>query len=61
MEDHNWPLIIFSNLTFFLLFGATAYFLIRSRKDGYWNMSSEDPKYRMLQDDDDSTEQHHAR
>lgn len=57
--DYTYPSIFFANLMFFILFGGTAYFLARTRKDGYWGKSSEDPKYRMLQDDD-LTERHHG-
>jgi len=58
--DYTYPSIFLAYLMFFILFGGTLYFLIRSRKDGYWGRSSEEPKYRMLQDDDDITERHHG-
>jgi len=59
--DYTYPSIFLANLMFFIIFGGSAYFLIRSRKDGYWGKSSEEPKYRMLEDeDDDFTERHHG-
>jgi hypothetical protein len=58
--DYTYPSIFFSYLLFFILFGGSAYFMFRSRKDGYWGRSSEEPKYRMLQDDDDCKERHDA-
>jgi hypothetical protein len=35
---------------FFLFVAGAIFFLIRSRKDGYWGNQSEDPKYQMLHD-----------
>jgi hypothetical protein len=58
--DYTYPSIFFANLMFFILLAGGVYFCIRSRKDGYWGQSSEEPKYRMLQDDDDFTETHHG-
>jgi len=59
--DYTYPSIFLAYLMFFILFGGSVYFLLRSRKDGYWGGSSEEPKYRMLQDtDDDLGEQHHG-
>ena len=58
--DYTYPSIYFANLLFLILMGGGIYFCIRSRKDGYWGASSEEPKYRMLHDDDDFTETHHG-
>ena len=59
--DYTYPGIFLSYLMFFILFGGSAYFMFRSRKDGYWGKSSEEPKYRMLHDEDeDLTERHHG-
>ena len=58
--DYTWPSIYLANLMFFIIFAGSAYFLFRSRKDGYWGKSSEEPKYRMLEDDDDFEERHHG-
>jgi hypothetical protein len=58
--DYTYPSIFLANLMFFILLVGGVYFCIRSRKDGYWGKTSEEPKYRMLQDDDDFTENHHG-
>lgn len=52
MTDYVYPSIFFSYSLFFLFLAGAIFFLIRSRKDGYWGKDSEDPKYRMLADDD---------
>ena len=59
MNDYTWPSVYLANLMFFILFGGTGYFLFRTRHDGYFGKSSEEPKYRMLQDDDDETTERH--
>ena len=59
--DYTYPSIFFATLLFALIFFGSVYFMLRSRKDGYWGKDSEEPKYRMLQDDDDSSEGHHGR
>jgi hypothetical protein len=38
---------------FFLCLAGAIFFLVRSARHGYWGNHSEDPKYRMLADDDD--------
>jgi hypothetical protein len=58
--DYTYPSIFLSYLMFFIIFGGTAYFLFRSRGDGYWGGQSEEPKYRMLKDDEDLKEQRNA-
>ena len=50
--DYMYPSIFFAYFLFFLLTALTLFFLIRSRKHGYWGRRSDDPKYRMMQDDD---------
>jgi hypothetical protein len=57
--DYTYPSIFFSNLMFFILLGGAVYFCIRTRK-GYWGPNSEEPKYRMLKDDDDLNEVKHG-
>ncbi|HXJ88397.1 MAG TPA: cbb3-type cytochrome oxidase assembly protein CcoS [Candidatus Binatia bacterium] len=52
MHDYVYPSIFLAYLMFFLCFAGALFFLVRSRKDGYWGKDSEDPKYRMLADDD---------
>ncbi len=51
MTDYTWPSVYFSYFLFFLLVAGAAWFLVRSRRDGYWGSDSEAPKYRMLEDD----------
>jgi hypothetical protein len=51
VHDYVYPSIFLAYLMFFLFAVGAMFFLIRSRKDGYWGKQSEDPKYRMLQDD----------
>ena len=52
MHDYVYPSIFFAYSLFFLCVVGAAFFLIRSRHDGYWGTQSEDPKYRMLEDDE---------
>ncbi len=56
MRDYVYPSIFLAYLMFFLFFAGAMFFLIRSRKDGYWGKQSEDPKYRMLHDADDAAD-----
>jgi hypothetical protein len=51
MADYSWPSVYFAYLTFFILAGLAAYFLVRTWRDGYWGEHSEDVKYRMLDED----------
>lgn len=51
MHDYVYPSVFLAYLMFFLFLAGAIFFLIRSRHDGYWGESSEDPKYRMLGDD----------
>jgi len=51
MHDYVWPSIFLAYLMFFLFVAGAAFFLVRSARHGYWGKSSEDPKYRMLADD----------
>jgi hypothetical protein len=51
MSDYTYPSIFFSYFLFFLLAVGAAYFFFRSLKDGYMGRNSEEPKYRMLEDD----------
>ena len=53
MTDYTYPSIFFSYFLFFLLAVGAAYFFFRSLKDGYMGPNSEEPKYRMLQDETD--------
>lgn len=51
MTDYTYPSVYFSYFLFALLAGGAGYFFYRSTKDGYWGSDSEEPKYRMLEDD----------
>ena len=51
MTDYTYPSIFFSYFLFFLLAVGAAYFFFRSLKDGYMGPNSEEPKYRMLEDE----------
>ncbi len=53
MSDYTYPSVYFSYFLFLLLAGGAGYFFFRSLKDGYWGHDSEEPKYRMLHDDND--------
>jgi len=53
MHDYVYPSVFLAYLMFFLCLAGAVFFLIRSRKDGYWGRDSEEPKYRMLADDED--------
>jgi hypothetical protein len=54
--DYVYPSIFFSYFLFFLLVCGALFFFIRSWKHGYWGNRSEDPKYRMLEEE---TEESH--
>jgi len=51
MSDYTYPSVYFSYFLFVLLAGGAAYFFFRSVKDGYWGSHSEEPKYRMFEED----------
>jgi len=53
MIDYVYPSIFFSYFLFFLFLAGGIFFFVRSLRGGYWGTHSEDPKYRMLTDDDD--------
>jgi hypothetical protein len=53
MNDYTYPSVYFSYFFFALLVGGALYFFIRSLKEGYWGAESEEPKYRMLEDDEE--------
>ncbi len=53
MSDATYVSVYFSYFLFFLLAGGAVFFFIRSLKDGYLGSDSEEPKYRMLQNDED--------
>ena len=51
MSDYSYPSVYFSYFLFFLFAAGAVFFFVRSLKDGYLSHDSEEPKYRMLQDD----------
>jgi hypothetical protein len=51
MTDYTYPSVYFSYFLFALLVAGAVFFFIRSLKDGYLGANSEEPKYRMLEDD----------
>ncbi len=61
MRDYGYPSVFFAYFFFTLLAAGALFFLIRSIKDGYWSEKSEDPKYRMLKDDEATAEKDHLK
>ncbi len=53
MTDYTYPSVYFAYLFFLLLAGGAAFFFFRSLRDGYLGRGSEEPKYRMLEDEPD--------
>ena len=51
-HDYVYPSVFLAYLMFFLCVACALYFLVRSARHGYWGKDSEDPKYRMLADED---------
>ena len=52
--DYVYPSIFFAYFLFFLFLAGGIFFFIRSVRDGYWGKHSEDVKYQMMKDDDES-------
>ena len=52
MHDYVYPSVFLAYLMFFLFLAGAIFFLVRSARDGYWGSQSEEPKYRMLSDDE---------
>ncbi len=52
MQDYTYPSIYLAYLMFAILLVCAIYFCVRSLRDGYFGAASEEPKYRMLRDDD---------
>lgn len=50
--DYTYPSVYFSYFLFFLFLIGAVYFLVRSIGQGYWGAASEEPKYRMLRDEE---------
>ena len=53
MNDYVYPSVFLAYFLFFLFLVGAIFFLVRSRPHGYWGKNSEEPKYRMLEDDDE--------
>ena len=51
MHDYVYPSIFLAYFMFVLFVVGAIFFLVRSMHDGYWGKDSEDPKYRMLEDE----------
>jgi hypothetical protein len=60
MSDYTYPSIFFSYFLFFLMAVGAIVFFLRSLKDGYLGSNSEEPKYRMLQDDPSDVDLEHT-
>ena len=52
MHDYVYPSVFLAYLMFFICLAGAVFFLLRSRHDGYWGSESEEPKYRMLDEDE---------
>lgn len=52
MRDYVYPSIFFAYFFFLIAFAVALYFFFRTMKDGYWGERSEDPKYRMLEEEE---------
>jgi hypothetical protein len=57
MIDYTYQSVYFAYLLFAVFAAGAVYFFVRSVKDGYLGSNSEEPKYRMLQDDEQSDQQ----
>jgi len=51
MSDYVYPSVFFAYFLCAIFLAGAVFFMLRSRRDGYWGKDSEEPKYRMLQDD----------
>ena len=51
MNDFTYPSVYFAYFLFVSVAFGAVFFFIRSLKDGYLGKNSEEPKYRMLEDD----------
>jgi hypothetical protein len=52
MADYVYPSVFLSYLLFFLSTVVAIVFCVRSFRDGYWGPDAEEPKYRMLTDEE---------
>jgi hypothetical protein len=61
MNDYTYPSVYFAYLFFALAALLALYFFLRSFRDGYWGPDSEQPKYRVLEDDEPFTGGSHGK
>ena len=54
MHDYVYPSVFLAYFMFFLFVVGGIFFLMKSLRHGYWGEHSEDPKYRMLADEDET-------
>jgi hypothetical protein len=54
VADYVYPSVYFAYLVFFLSTVFAVIFCVRSLKDGYWGPDAEEPKHRMLADEETS-------
>jgi len=54
MHDYVYPSIFLAYFMFFLFVVGGVFFLVKSLRHGYWGEHGEDPKYRMLADEDET-------
>ena len=52
MHDYSYPSIFLAYFMFFIFLAGGIFFLFKSLPHGYWGEHGEDPKYRMLADED---------
>jgi hypothetical protein len=52
MSDYTYPSVFLAYFLFLLLGGGAVFFFVRSLRHGYWGRGSEEPKYRMLSDEE---------
>ena len=51
--DYMYPSVFLAYFLFLILTLLTLFFFVRTWKQGYWGKSSEEPKYRMMRDEDE--------
>ncbi len=54
LQDYVYPSIFFSYSLFFIFLVGAVFFFVRSFQDGYWGARSEEVKYQMLCDEEES-------
>jgi len=59
MNDYTYPSVYFAYLFFALMFFLAVFFFVKTIRAGYWGEKGEEPKYRMLEDDDETMKRRH--